>query len=363
LVRAKRKGASKLLKINMFSKADTVEGQGVGSAYLELIDMLKAKFPNEFDIKINDYQPSDISHYHTVNPQYYLSTFQKKKRGVKVGYVHFLPDTLEGSISLPGPAQKIFAKYVVSFYKRMDELVVVNPSFIPELGKYGIDTKKVTYIPNFVSQDDFYLMSKVAKAEFRETLEIGSEELIVLGVGQIQYRKGIDDFIQLAKDNPNIQFIWAGGFSFGKITSGYEKYKAVYDNPPKNLLFTGIISREELVNYYNVADVFLLPSYNELFPMSILEAFNCQTAVMLRDLDLYHDVIGERYLPCDDRAAMQKNLRAIDKDRSLLLPYVEQSRKAAGFYSKNNLAKIWYDYYTGLVAPQVDAVEERVNNR
>ncbi len=68
-----------MLKINMFSTADKVKGQGVGSAYLELVRMLKEHFPNDFIIKINSYAPADISHYHTINPSFYLSTFSKKR--------------------------------------------------------------------------------------------------------------------------------------------------------------------------------------------------------------------------------------------------------------------------------------------
>ncbi|MGM0216761.1 1,2-diacylglycerol-3-alpha-glucose alpha-1,2-galactosyltransferase [Enterococcus sp. AZ109] len=93
------------LKICMFSKADSVPGQGVGSAYNELVRMLEDKFPSEFEIVVNDFSATTISHYHTVTPQFYFSTFQKKKRGVKIGSVHFLPETLEGSLKLYGLQQ------------------------------------------------------------------------------------------------------------------------------------------------------------------------------------------------------------------------------------------------------------------
>lgn len=63
----------------MFSSADKVKGQGVGSAYNELVKMLKEQFPEEFEIRINKYSKSDISHYHTVDPLFYLSTFSKKE--------------------------------------------------------------------------------------------------------------------------------------------------------------------------------------------------------------------------------------------------------------------------------------------
>lgn len=334
-----------MLKITMFSKADSVKGQGVGSAYLELIKMLKTQFPDELEIKINDYAKSDISHYHTINPNYYLSTFFKKKRGVKVGYVHFLPETLEGSIQLFSPFQKIFNWYLLSFYRKMDELVVVNPSFIPKLVALGCSEERVTYIPNFVSTDLFYEQSLSERESFREKLKIAQDRFVVLGVGQIQKRKGIDDFIQLAIDNPEIQFIWAGGFSFGKLTDGFEEYQEVYQNPPENLLFTGIIERNELVRYYNSADLFLLPSYNELFPMSILEAFSCSTPVMVRDLDLYASVIKDYCISCGDVKKMQEEIRVLAKNREYLIQWRACSIKASEYYSEANISKIWYRYY------------------
>lgn len=105
-----------MIKITMFSSADKVAGQGVGSAYKELINLLKERLSDKFEIKINDYGRSDLSHYHTIDPQFYLSTFSKK-RGRKIGYVHFLPETLEGSIKLPEPAKSIFYKYVINFIR------------------------------------------------------------------------------------------------------------------------------------------------------------------------------------------------------------------------------------------------------
>ena len=329
----------------MFSSADKVKGQGVGSAYNELIKMLQEEFKNDFDVSINKYKKADISHYHTVDPLFYLSTFFKKKRGTRIGYVHFLPETLEGSISLFGPFQKIFNRYVISFYKRMDQLVVVNPSFIEKLGEAGIDTSKVTYIPNFVAKEDFDEATLAERLKLREEAGFDEKKLVVLGAGQIQQRKGLDHFIQLAQDNPSIEFIWAGGFSFGKITDGYERYKKVYDNPPANLKFTGIIERSELAKYYNIADIFLLPSFNELFPMSILEGFNSGTPIMLRDLELYHSIIADKYISTDNKEDMEKALREFEIDKTLLEPYRQKSRDAGAYYSKENVSKIWYDYY------------------
>ena len=144
------------------------------------------------------------------------------------------------------------------------------------------DAKKITYIPNFVSKKEFYPKPQAEKKRLRQKLGIPTDKFTVIGVGQVQERKGVPDFIELAKRHPEIQFVWVGGFSFGKMTDGYNELKQVVDQPPVNLMFPGILDRDEMNDYYNVADLFLLPSFNELFPMSILEAFSVGLPVIDR---------------------------------------------------------------------------------
>lgn len=339
-----------MIKINMFSQAESVAGQGVGSAYRELINMLSKHFSDQLDIRINEYQPSDITHYHTINFPYYLSALNSRRRGVKVGYVHFLPHTLDGSIKLVKPARFLLHQYLLAFYRAMDKLVVVNPIFGQELvDQYGFDPDKIEYIPNFVSKDTFFPMPGQAKANFRQELGYKDSDFIVLGVGQIQKRKGIDDFIALAHRYPDIQFLWVGGFSFGKITDGYEDYKKVYDNPPANLRFAGIVDRSLMNSYYNIADVFLLPSYNELFPMAILEAFSAHTPVMLRDLDLYHAIIEDYYIPAKDSDDMGRQLAHMKANPVQLQAYKDLAKQGSEFYSEDRVAQLWLDFYQSLI--------------
>ncbi|KRL78602.1 glycosyltransferase, group 1 family protein [Lactobacillus delbrueckii subsp. indicus DSM 15996] len=328
----------------MFSQADSVAGQGVGAAYLELIRLLRTHLVDDFYVTINKYGRSDLTHYHTINPTYFANSFSPA-RGRKIGYVHFLPDTLEGSIKLPGVAKKVFYQYVIDFYKRMDQIVVVNPIFIDKLTEYGLDRNKIRYIPNFVAKSEFYEQTQAKKNATRQELGIPQDKFVVFGDGQVQARKGVDDFAKLAEANPDYQFIWAGGFSFGKITDGYDHFKQLVENPPKNLTFTGIIDREKLVDYLNMADLFLLPSFDELFPMSVLEAFSCGTPVLLRDLDLYRAIIDGYYLAGKDFAEMNEQLRFAATHPEVLARQQELSHKASQQYSEDHLAEIWRDFY------------------
>lgn len=333
-----------MIRINMFSQAALVKGQGVGSAYTELIRLLRTHLVDKFYVTNNRYGKSDLTHYHTVNPTYFANSFSPA-RGRKIGYVHFLPETLEGSVKLPSVAKNIFYKYVIDFYKRMDEIVVVNPIFIDKLVKYGIKRENVKYIPNFVSKNEFYSESQEKKNSFRHQLGIPLNKFVVFGDGQVQARKGVDDFAKLAEANPEMQFIWAGGFSFGKITDGYDHFKKLVENPPQNLKFTGIIDRQKLVDYLNIADLFVLPSYDELFPMSVLEAFSCGTPVLLRDLDLYQAIISGYYMKGSNFTEMNQQLQAAAQDRAILNKYSQLSDEASEKYSEDNLAHIWDDFY------------------
>jgi len=331
----------------MLSSADKVDGQGVGSAYLEQVSLIKEGASDLFDVRINDKKDADILHHHTVDPKNYFKMGRTK--GVNVSYVHFLPDTLDGSIKLPKFAFNIFKKYVTKFYNKADYLVVVNPIFIEDLVKFGIDRDKIKYIPNYVSRDNFYKISDEEVVDIREKYNIKKDAFVVLGVGQVQTRKGVLDFIDVANKMPDVTFVWCGGFSFGRITDGYEELKKIYENPPKNVIFTGIIKREEMNAMYNMADVLFMPSYNELFPMSILEAINSNKPLLLRDLELYKDILFNKYLIGTNNDEFVERLNELIKDKKVYNKYSNYSKEISEFYTKEHVLEIWKEFYQNIV--------------
>ena len=223
-------------------------------------------------------------HYHTINPEFYAMRQLSRGRSVSVGYVHFLPETLDKSLKLPDHIRDIFYRYVIRFYKSMDYLVTVNPYFIGELEKYGISREKVTYIPNFVSEEQFYPLPPEEKAALREKYGIPEGKFIVFCAGLLQRRKGFFDYIELARRMPDVLFLWAGSLAFGLISDGHDEIKAILENPPENFRLLGLVERERMNELYNLTDLMLLPSFEELFPMTILEAMNCHAPILLRDL-------------------------------------------------------------------------------
>lgn len=334
--------------VNMLSKADSVDGQGVGSAYIEQVNLIKEELADTFEVRINSRKKADITHVHSINPGFYFRF--RKKKGVRVMYCHFLPETLKGSVKLPKPLFAVFKKYVMSFYKKAEYLVVVNPIFKQDLIRLGVKEERIVYIPNYVSKENFYPLPSSEIVEVRKQYGIAPDSFVVLGCGQVQTRKGVLDFVEVAKKNPDITFVWCGGFSFSKITDGYAELKKVMDNPPcDNLKFLGIIPRTEMNKMFNMADCLFMPSYNELFPMSILEAVSCDKPVVLRNLDLYKEILWDDYLCGENNEDFSEIIHRLSNDKEYYAKAQEYSRKIAEYYSKKNVAELWKNFYLSIL--------------
>lgn len=333
----------KKLKINRLSKADSVKAQGVGSVYLEERKLLDKYGKNDFEIQVNSHKKGfDLYHIHSINPSFY---FRRKKNRTTIRFVHFRPDTLEGSIRLPKLFFRIFKKYVVSFYKKAKEIVVVNPSFKEELIAYGLDQKRISYIPNFVSKDTFFPVSREEKKHIRKKYGVPEHAFVVLGVGQVQTRKGILDFIELSKRHPERYFIWAGGFSFKGITDGYPELKKERKEKRENRKFLGIIDRKKRNDIYNRADVFLLPSYNELFPMALLENCSVGNPFIVRDLSLYDCILPSSTLRAKENSGFSSLLTNLYKDKDFYEKGKLISAEIKKTYSEENIYHLWKEYY------------------
>lgn len=324
----------------MLSSATKVKGQGVSSAYIEQVNLVTNGL-DDYEVKINSFRSCDINHYHTID---HIPV--SKNGGVSVAYVHFIPETIDDSLKFPTIVKGILYKYIIWFYKSVDQLVVVNPYFIDILtNKYKIDRSKITYIPNYVSEDNFYKQDESIIIKTRKKYNISSKDFVVLGVGQVQSRKGILDFVQVAEKLPQVQFVWAGGFSFGAITDGYKELKKVIEDPPSNVKFIGIVEREKMNDIYNMADVMFLPSFSELFPMAILESLALKIPVLLRDLDIYENILFGYYLKGNTISDFVDIITRLKPKDLEYKKWCENSWKCHEFYSKDYVLNMWKQFY------------------
>lgn len=338
----------KKISVNMLSIADTVKGHGVETAYNELINILKKYGSNDLEIYKNKGLDCDILHLHTPDPVSFFK--QRLTKNNTLTYVHFLPNTLEGTLKMPKSFLDIYAWWVKNIYLKSDYLVVVNPTYVEEMIKLGFNKDKIFYIPNIVSTDNFFVMPDKKCNQYRKKYGYKDDDFIVISVGQLHKGKGVFDFIKLAKENPDIKFIWVGGFNFGNMMEGYKKIKEVYDNPPLNLRFTGVIERDEVNIFCNISDVFILPSYYESFALVALEAANTEKPIILRYLDTYKDIYFDNVLYGKNNKEFNEYIRRLKEDKKLYKEYVNKTKNIKKIYNEKEIYKKWLNLYKTIVS-------------
>ena len=333
-----------MLTINMLTRADSVKGQGVLSATEEQINLVTEGL-NDYQIVVNQLKTYNITHIHTINPDFLIKSVITRQNRPMIASVHFLPETLEKSISLPKPIKELFYKYVLSFYKQADYLVTVNPRFIDDLEKYGVDRSKVTYIPNFVSRETFYKITDQSKADLRKKFGLDPDKFTVVSAGQLQMRKGVLEFIDLATKMPDIQFVWAGNFAFKGISEGRKEIMEHMDDLPDNVHFLGLVERDRMNEFFNMGDVMLQLSFEELFPMTILESMNANIPLLLRDLPEYKPILFDYYLKANSQQTFKDELTKLKEDADYYAKACEGSKRGEQFYSKESILEQWQQFY------------------
>ncbi len=336
--------------INMLNKSDSVKGKdgGVASASEEAIDLIKKGIGKEYKILENEKTYANITHLHSINLKslnYILKIDSLKKHGKVIGSVHYLPETLENSFNMPKFIRKIFYFYIIKIYKKMDYLVTVNPYFVHKLKEYGIDENKISYVPNFVDEEKFFPIDVDEKQKLKDKYKIKKDSFVVLGVGHLQKRKGIFDFLKVAENLKEFEFVWAGSFPFGAMSEGYSEIKKYLKNPPKNVHFLGNIERKNMNEIYNLADVLLFPSLSEVFPMVLLEAMSCNVPILVRDISLYKEILFDFYLKEKNVEGFTKILKNLKEDENFYKKAKEMSKKGHEFYSSEHVLKMWQDFY------------------
>ena len=147
-------------------------------------------------------------------------------------------------------------------------------------------------VSNGINIEEFKATEDGAK-NFREKYNLSDDEKVVIGVGLYIKRKGILDFIELAKRMPEVKFIWFGHTDPILITS--EVNQALKTELP-NLIFAGYVESSILREAYQGANLFLFPTYEETEGIVMLESMAMKLPVLIRDIPIYEDFEDRKLL-------------------------------------------------------------------
>jgi glycosyltransferase involved in cell wall biosynthesis len=103
----------------------------------------------------------------------------------------------------------------------------------------------------------------------------------------------------------------------------------------QNFVLTGWVPDEELITFYNIADLFIFPSLHEGFGLPVLEAMSCGAPVLAARATSLPEVVGwdeALFDPHDDNELVRKMTRALE-DESFRNELRSSGRERAKLFS------------------------------
>lgn len=179
---------------------------------------------------------------------------------------------------------KLFANYRNRTLKIIDHFYPVSNYTANILSGLGVDKSKITVVINGTDPEQFYPADATS---LKSKLGLENKK-ILLTITRLVPRKGIDTVIESLKKVeaviPDIHYLIVG--------DGEDKYRleklATESGLSEKVTFTGKIPYSELKSYYNIGDLFVMPSHTqepdvEGFGIVFLEANACGLPVIGSD--------------------------------------------------------------------------------
>ncbi len=174
----------------------------------------------------------------------------------------------------------IIRQLIIWVLRKANAVIVVSDALKQVSMGLGVDEKKIGVIPNGVDSEKFF---SIPQEEARKKIGfIGDGQSLVLSVCHLTANKGLDVLLEglslLTKKTPSL--IW----SLYIVGDGLERERLERLTQSLDLAFRvkfcGPVPHEQLVWFYNAADVCCLLSEREGWPNVIVESLACGTPVL-----------------------------------------------------------------------------------
>ncbi|HWR40294.1 MAG TPA: glycosyltransferase [Patescibacteria group bacterium] len=207
----------------------------------------------------------DIIHAHCLLPDGLAALFLKSRNcNAKIIC------TIHGSDLNVYPSYNRITRFLIYYVaRRVDQIICVSDALREKILEISPNAN-VTTIKNGIDFDKFAPQEEEQKPD---------SQFNILFIGKVKKEKGIYDLLSayeaVKKSHQHIQLTIVGDCS--ELDPRINKASTA-DN---HIQFAGVVPNEEIKNYLNQADVFVLPSYSEGLPTVMLEAMAAKVPMIL----------------------------------------------------------------------------------
>ncbi len=233
---------------------------------------------------------------------------------------------------------------------------ILSPSeYVDEcLEQYNVPQKKL-FRYNFTSilKEDILdcLPTMEEKKALREKLNIKGDKVVV-SVGQFIHRKGFDVLLKAFSNCPKTYSLNIIG---AEPTQEYINLKNEYELD--NVQFIGFKSKEELKEYYSVADLFVLPTREDVWGLVINEAMAQGLPVITTDrcvsgLALVDNGENGYIVPVEDYEQLADRINRILQSEEVCKRMSENSLKTIASYTIEHMAEQHVEVFNKVLAEE-----------
>jgi glycosyltransferase involved in cell wall biosynthesis len=162
----------------------------------------------------------------------------------------------------------VYATSGALIFRLSNVIIAFNDRIERFLTERGVPKKKMVALFNGVDTNIFHPVALEEKQNLKKQLGFALNKKILLFVGRFIPKKGFDKI--LAAKSADYQIVCAGGAA----PSGEFN---------EDVIFLGKLDQKDLARVYQAADVFMLPSKSEGFPLSIQEAMASGLPIITTD--------------------------------------------------------------------------------
>lgn len=273
------------MKVLLYTENEKLVGKsGLGKAIkhqMKALEYAGIKYTND---PKDDY---DILHINTYFPKSYFLAKKAKKNGKKIVYhAHSTEEDYKNGFVFAKQTSKLFKKWLIKCYSLGDVIVTPTPYSKKLLQGYkGLENKKIIDVSNGIELD-FFNKNKKLGENFKRHFGYKEDDKVIFGIGLYIERKGIVDFVELAKRLPEYKFIW---FGYSPLVAATKPVKKAVHTKLNNLTFAGYVEPEVIREAMNGADLFLFPTLEETEGIPIIEACACMQDAIIRDIPIFDE--------------------------------------------------------------------------
>jgi 1,2-diacylglycerol-3-alpha-glucose alpha-1,2-galactosyltransferase len=332
------------MKVHVVSESMFVmKGTGVHTAFLDHVKLLREK--DDIEVVINGEGWGDVFHSHTYF-LYYLWKGRKYK-GRRVFTAHVIPELIKGTL----PLWKLFYPFVrwglKTVYQYADVCIAISPMVEKAIRETGADTR-IVKIYNPINTE-IWKRTEEKRVEGRKILGLSNNDYVVLGVGQLQGRKGVEDFLDIAEAIPEARFVWAGGRPFGVLTEGVIRINERFRKAGPNVIQAGQIELERMPLIYAASDLMIFPSNQETFGLAPLEAAASGIPVIFKDIEVYKLLYENPYLKASNTEQFIAFIKRMMCDKNFYEEGLSISKKLLTQFDRNKIREEFISLYKSLL--------------